>query len=207
MIQGNPWGQLFCPANCDTVIRQHFWFWEPNTEYSVKSTCRLVEEYLTSVGHGCTLLLNLNPDTRGLVPEKDLSAYEELGKAIALLYKHPVSKFFSPKLRVGVEKIWRFTAFKSLNGSVVLMEDVEKSGQLVMEYELKLETEDGWISTADAGSTIGHKRIHPFPKALANKNVSAISLKIVRLVTMKKSLSLREISVYNWNEAAKQNLI
>lgn len=207
MIQGNPWGELFCPANCDTVIRQHFWFWEPDTEYSVKSTQRLVQEYLTSVGHGCTLLLNLNPDTRGLVPAKDLSAYEELGKAIALLYKHPVKKFFSPELQVEKEKIWKFKAFKSRNGSVVLMEDVEKSGQLVMEYELKFETEDGWISTAETGSTIGHKRIHPFPRTLANKNVSAISLKIKRLVTRQKSISLREISVYNWNEAAKQNLI
>ena len=189
------------------MIRQHFWFWQPDTEYSVKSTHRLVQEYLTSVGHGCTLLLNLNPDTRGLVPEKDLSTYEELGKAIALLYKHPVKKFFSPKLQVDKEKRWRFRTFKSRNGSVVLMEDVEESGQLVMEYELKFKTEDGWISTPQAGSTIGHKRIHPFPRTLANKNVSGISLKITRLVTRQESISLRKISVYNWNEAAKQNLI
>lgn len=207
MIQGNPWGQLFCPANCDTVIRQHYWFWQPNTECSVKSICRLVREYLTSVGHGCTLLLNLNPDTRGLVPEKDLSAYEELGKAIALLYKYPVSKYFSPEMQVGKEKIWRFRELKSLNGSVVLMEDIEKSGQLVMEYELKLESEDGWIETPEAGSTIGHKRIHPFPTALLNKKVSAISLNITRLVTKQKSITLREVSVYDWNEAARQNLI
>ena len=175
----------------------------------MKSVRRLVREYLTSVGHGCTLLLNLNPDTRGLVPEKDRKAYEELGKAIALLYKDPVTKSFRPRLRVGKKKIWKFTAFKSLNGSVVLMEDVEKAGQLVMKYELKLKTKDGWISTPEAGSTIGHKRIHPFPKELANKTVSAISLKIKKLVTKERSIRLREVSVYNWNEAAKpeRNLI
>ena len=207
MIQGDPRGQLFCPANCDTVIRQHYWFWQPNTECSVKSTRRLVREYLTSVGHGCTLLLNLNPDTRGLVPEIDLVAYEALGKAIALLYQYPVAKYYSPEMQVGEEKIWKFREMKSLNGSVVLMEDIEYSGQIVMEYELRLETEDGWIKTPEPGNTIGHKRIHPFPIALANKKVTAISLNITRLVTKQKSITLREVSVYDWNEAVKQNLI
>lgn len=207
MIQGNPRGQLFCPANCDTVIREHYWFWQRNTEHSVKSTPRLVREYLTSVGHGCTMLLNLNPDTRGLVPEADLSAYRELGNAIALLYQYPVGRYCSPEMQIGEEKIWKFRELKSLNGSVVLMEDIEKSGQTVMEYELKLETEDGWIKTLEPGSTIGHKRIHPFPIALANKKVTAISLNITRLVTKQKSITLREVSVYDWNEAARQNLI
>ena len=207
MIQGNPRGQLFCPANCDTVIREHYWFWQRNTEHSVKSTSRLVREYLTSVGHGCTMLLNLNPDTRGLVPETDLCAYRELGNAIALLYQYPVGRYCSPEMQIGEEKIWKFRELKSLNGSVVLMEDIEKSGQTVMEYELKLETEDGWIKTPERGSTIGHKRIHPFPIALANKKVTAISLNITRLVTKQKSITLREVSVYDWNEAARQNLI
>lgn len=207
VIQGNPRGRLFCPANCDTVIREHYWFWQRNTEHSVKSTSRLVREYLTSVGHGCTMLLNLNPDTRGLVPETDLCAYRELGNAIALLYQYPVGRYCSPEMQIGEEKIWKFRELKSLNGSVVLMEDIEKSGQTVMEYELKLETEDGWIKTPEPGSTIGHKRIHPFPIALANKKVTAISLNITRLVTKQKSITLREVSVYDWNEAARQNLI
>jgi len=142
-----------------------------------------------------------------LVPEIDLLAYEKLGKAIALLYQYPVSKYCSPEMHVGEEKIWKFRKLKSLNGSVVLMEDIEKSGQIVMEYELKLETEDGWIKTTEPGSTIGHKRIHPFPKALANKRVTAMSLKITRLVTKQKSITLREVAVYDWNEAARQNLI
>lgn len=209
IIQGSPYGQLFCPANCDTVIREHFWFWQPDTEYSVKSVRRLLSEYLTSVGHGCTLILNLNPDTRGLVPEEDRKAYEKLGKAIALLYKDPVKKSFKPRLKIGKKKIWKFTAFRSLNGSVILMEDIERYGQLVMKYELKLKTKDGWISTPELGSTIGHKRIHPFPKDLANKTVSAVSLRINKLVTKRRSIVLREVSVYNWNEAAKpgKNLI
>ena len=173
----------------------------------MKSTRRLVREYLTSVGHGCTMLLNLNPDTHGLVPETDLAAYKELGNAITLLYQYPVSKYCSPELQVGEEKILKFRELKSLNGSVVLMEDIEKSGQQVMEYELKLETEDGWIKTPEPGSTIGHKRIHPFPVVLANKRVTAISLNITRLVTKQNSITLREVSVYDWSEAARQNLI
>ena len=207
MIQGNPSGELFCPANCDTVIREHFWVWEPDTEYSVKSVCRLVQEYLTSVGHGCTLLLNINPDTRGKVPEQDLSTYEELGRAIELLYKEPVAKYFSQKLHVDKEKKWEFKTFVSLNGSIVIMEDIAKFGQLVRSYELKVKTGDCWISIDEEGSTIGHKRIHPFPRALAEKKISGISLKIRKLVTEQRDITLREVSVYKWDEAAKQNLI
>ena len=207
MIQGNPWGELFCPANCDTVIREHFWFWEPGTEHTVKSVRRLVREYLTSVGHGCTLLLNINPDTCGQVPEKDLSTYAQLGKAIELLYKDPVTRNFRQTMHVGKERKWTFTAFKGLRGAVVLMEDVASSGQLVMEYELKIKTEAGWISLPEAGTTIGHKRIHPFPESLAMTEVSGISLTIRKLVTKQNSITLREVSVYNWNEAAEQNLI
>ncbi|XP_068755375.1 uncharacterized protein [Montipora capricornis] len=207
VIQGNPWGELFCPANCDTVIREHFWFWEPDTEYAVKSVQRLLQEYLTSVGHGCTLLLNINPDTRGKVPEIDLTAYEELGDAIKLLYKDPVTKHFKQEMSVGKEKKWNFKPFRGLNGSVILMEDVANVGQLVMEYELKIKTKTRWVSLPEAGNTIGHKRIHPFPKHLEMKKISAISLKINKLVTKQDSVTLREVSVYNWDDAAKRKLI
>ena len=207
IIQGNPHGELFCPANCDTVIREHFWFWEPDTEYAVKSVRRLVQEYLTSVGHGCTLLLNINPDTRGKVPERDLATYRKLGRAIETLYKDQVSKHSKQKMLVGKEKTWHFKPFKALNGSVVLMEDVAEFGQLIMEYKLRIKTETKWVSLPYSGSTIGHKRIHPFPRGLDMKTISAISLKIIKLVTDQDSITLREVSVYNWNEAAKQNLI
>ena len=166
-----------------------------------------MREYLTSVGHGCTLLLNINPDTSGKVPEEDLSRYTELGKAIKLLYKDPVTKHFNQRIRIGKEKKWKFQSFKCLNGSIVLMEDIAESGQLVMSYILKVKTEGGWISMKEEGSTIGHKRIHPFPKALARKKISGISLKIMKLVTKQLTTTLREVSVYNWNEAAEKNLI
>ena len=207
MIQGNPWGELFCPANCDTVIRQHLWFWEPGTEHKVKSVRRLVQEYLTSVGHGCTLLLNINPDTSGKVPAIDLSTYSKLGKAIELLYRDLINKLKRPIMQVGEEKRWTFTPFRALNGSVVLMEDVANFGQLVMDYELKIKTDAGWNALPEAGNTIGHKRIHPFPKALAMKEISGISLTIRELVTNQESITLREVSVYNWNEAAERKLI
>lgn len=159
------------------------------------------------MGHGCTLLLNINPDTRGKVPESDLATYRKLGRAIETLYKDQVSKHSKQKMLVGKEKTWHFRPFKALNGSVVLMEDIAEFGQLVMEYKLRIKTETKWVSLPYSGSTIGHKRIHPFPTGLDMKTISAISLKIIRLVTDQDSITLREVSVYNWNEAAKQNLI
>ena len=190
------------------MIRKHYWFWQPYTAHKVKDVRTLVREYLTSVGHGCTLLLNINPDTRGLVPEKDMTAYKQLGKAIKMLYSDPVMTHRRPKLYVGKCKVWKFEALRSLNGSVVLMEDIEKSGQLVMEYQLKFKTSRGWVrSSEELETTIGHKRIHPFPKTLARRKVHGISLKITKLLTKQKSVILRQVSVYDWNEAAKKLLV
>lgn len=47
---GDPYGATFQPPSCDAVLREHYWFWEPNTESSIKSTRKLVDNYLTSVG-------------------------------------------------------------------------------------------------------------------------------------------------------------
>lgn len=51
-----------------------------------------------------------------------------------------------------------------------------------MEYELKLEIEDGWIKIFEFGNIIGYKRIYFFLIVLVNKKVIVISLNIIRFV-------------------------
>ena len=48
------YGTTFQPPSCDAVLREHYWFWEPNTEAAIKSTKVLVQNYLTSVGRAST---------------------------------------------------------------------------------------------------------------------------------------------------------
>ena len=208
VIVGDPLGQEFRPPFCDTVIREHDWFWKPNTTSKVKNVRTLVSEYLTSVGRGCHLILNLNPDPYGLVEEEDMEAYKGFGEAIGLLYKDLVIKDKNPTIKVGVEKVWNLPErLRPDNGSVIIMEDVVKFGQLVAMYQLRFKTAHAWIDYPEQGSTIGHKMIHPFPKEFGGKTITAISLKIKRLVIGDTSIRLREVSVYDWSKAAGRGYV
>lgn len=201
-------GNEFRPPFCDTVIREHDWFWKPNTTRKVKTTRTLVSEYLTSVGRGCHIILNLNPNPDGLIEEEDMEAYKGFGEAVKLLYKDLAFKIKTPKLKVGVVKVFSLPKLLSSdNGSVVIMEDVAKFGQLVSEYRLRFKTLHGWIDYPEQGSTIGHKRIHPFPKVFSGKAISAVSLKITKLVTGSYSIRLRDVSVYDWTVASSKGYL
>ncbi|EDO44021.1 predicted protein, partial [Nematostella vectensis] len=200
---GTPTGKQFCPSSCDTVVREHYWFWWNNTENTVKTPQRLLQQYLTSVGRGCTLILDMNPDPRGLIPDPDLKAYQGFGEGVKLLYKHPVFIEKGPKLSILVAKTWEIS-IKAANGSVVLMEDIVAYGQRVEEYRLYFITADGPIG--ELGSTIGHKRIHPFPAEVAGKEVHGIELVLTKLV-IGGSLQLRQVAVYDWSEAVKRGYL
>lgn len=69
--QGNYFGKNWIPAECDVSIRPG-WFWHQKEE--VKSAEKLFDIYLKSVGRGANLLLNVPPDNRGLIDEKDSAA-------------------------------------------------------------------------------------------------------------------------------------
>src|SRR5690242_12572697 len=92
---GSPDGNKWIPAEVDVSIRPG-WFYHEKEDDKVKTPERLFDIYLTSVGRGSTLLLNIPPDRRGLFHENDVKALagfkallkNEFGKNLAL--KAPV---------------------------------------------------------------------------------------------------------------------
>jgi alpha-L-fucosidase len=68
---GDRGGESWIPAEVDVSIRPG-WFYHPAEDSAVKSSEELFTIYLNSVGRGANLILNLTPDRRGLVPEKDV---------------------------------------------------------------------------------------------------------------------------------------
>lgn len=204
---GDPLGEQFCPPFCDTVIREHYWFWKPNTTNRVKKVSTLVGEYLTSVGRGCHLILNLNPDPNGLVEDEDIKAYSAFGEAIKLLYEDQVITVQDPVLTLGKEMVISSEKpFSVVNGSLVIMEDVAQFGQLVAEYQVRFKSSQGWIEKPLKGSTIGQKAIIPFPEVSGDVIFTA-GITITKLVTTDSSIMLREVSVYDWSKAAKNGYV
>ncbi len=67
------------PAEVNTPILNG-WFWSP--EKRAKSPAELVDYFYRSVGRNGVMLLNLSPDTRGLIPDDQLSSLKKMSQVI-----------------------------------------------------------------------------------------------------------------------------
>src|SRR5687768_14730863 len=72
---GSPDGNKWVPAEVDVSIRPG-WFYHAKEDSLVKSPQKLFDIYLTSVGRGSTLLLNVPPDRRGVFHENDVKSLQ-----------------------------------------------------------------------------------------------------------------------------------
>ena len=64
----------------DTPINHRGWFWHPGQGGHVKSPEHLMDVYLSSVGRGANLILNLAPNRDGQLDAADVASLEAFGK-------------------------------------------------------------------------------------------------------------------------------
>jgi alpha-L-fucosidase len=79
--QGNVNGAHWIPAECDVSIRPG-WFYHAEEDEKVKTPDQLMDIYLHSVGRGANLILNVPPDRRGLIHERDSASLVEFGRKL-----------------------------------------------------------------------------------------------------------------------------
>lgn len=155
-------GEVWLPGECDTCIRDHHWFWLPETEHTLKSVDKLMSIYYSSVGHGCNLLLNSNPNKDGLIPEADMQRYVEFGAEIKRRFSRPLAevgyyhKGSSQTLTVELN----FDEPVKID-TFVTMEDI-RNGQRIKEYVIEAYLDGGYKEVV-RGSSIGHKKIDEIP--------------------------------------------
>ncbi len=192
--QGNVYGKLWIPGEADVSIRPG-WFYRSTEDDKVKMPETLFDIYLKSVGRGANLLLNVPPDGRGLIHEKDsisLMGFAALRerlknnlavKATAYLSNNG-SELGAPAINDASPKTT--TKLPSQNQSIVLkwkepteinaitlMEDLQL-GQACQSFEIELMDEQGKVLQTIKGTTIGRKRILTFPAT----KVTSVRLKI-----------------------------
>jgi alpha-L-fucosidase len=73
------------PAEVDVSIRPG-WFYHKKEDDKVRPVANLLDIYEKSVGGNAVLLLNIPPDTRGRINEKDVAVLKELGDRIRGIY-------------------------------------------------------------------------------------------------------------------------
>lgn len=81
--QGDPKGSHWVPPECDVSIRKG-WFWHKSE--SPKSVKQLLKIYYKSVGKNCVLLINVPPNSTGLIPQEDAHTLKQFKAAIDTIF-------------------------------------------------------------------------------------------------------------------------
>lgn len=203
LTAGNRHGRLWIPAECDVSIRPG-WFWHKEENDKVKTPDELFQLYLKSVGRGANLLLNVPPDTNGLLHAADSAALVDFHrlkkKAFAVNIAKRGKAYLvratqnrpAPAINNGSEEDYdKFDDAHSLvielqkpaAVNCIVLKEFIKEGQFCGNFTVHLVNKKEKTVTAIQGTTIGHKRILSFPKtmvttiSITGKNGNAVGLR------------------------------
>ncbi|WP_276484282.1 alpha-L-fucosidase [Paraflavitalea pollutisoli] len=181
---GSPDGKQWVPAEVDVSIRPG-WFYHAAEDSKVKTPQQLFDIYLTSVGRGSTLLLNIPPDRRGLFHEIDVQSLKDFSALLkktfannlaakatvtADSYRGKQAAFAPRQLTDGNKETYWATdddqttgQFEvSLKGSptvqYIVLQEYIKLGQRVQHFTVEALVNGSWNKITE-GTTIGYKRI------------------------------------------------
>lgn len=177
-------GTHWIPAEIDVSIRPG-WFYHDKEDSLVKSPERLFEIYLTSVGRGSTLLLNVPPDKRGLIHDNDIAALKGWKTLLdnefktnlaanvpttASSFRGEAEQYNGAKATDGDKETYWATDDAVTTGNLemnlgevkpvkyVTIQEYIKLGQRVKSFTIEVWKDNAWAKVAE-GTTVGYKRI------------------------------------------------
>ncbi len=167
-LLANAKGVQWWPSEVDVSIRPG-WFYHDEENNNVKSLEQLVDIYFNSVGKNAVLLLNVPPDTRGLIAKPDSINLHQLGNFLAKMYaKNYIADkrtYWNGNVATG-EKIYTLSSNDFIN-VIEIKEDITK-GQRIEEFSVFAFNDNKWEVIAQ-GTTIGYKRLLRFPAVKTEK--------------------------------------
>jgi Alpha-L-fucosidase len=199
---------VWYPAEIDVSIRPG-WFYHTTEDRDVKSPEKLMDIYYSSVGRNGVLLLNIPPDTRGLISDSDIKSLQGFKKqkdntfAVNLLAGAVVKGSNAKKSSVLFDgkdnTVWAtkpgdstvvidLKLSKSKKFDLLLLQENLRIGQRVENFVLEYKAGDEWKEAAK-GTTIGYKRLLRFDPVTA----SEIRL---RIVSSRLNPAIAEIGLY-----------
>ena len=167
------WEYLYWyPAQVDTSIRPG-WFYHTWEDDKVKPLHELAAIYRQSVGNNAQLLLNIPPDTRGRLSDKDAARLEEFGRYLRAAYGRNLAEGRPLEVRRdGDAYVVSLTLDEPVAfNQAVLMEDITQ-GQHVGAFTLRAYCGDELTASAD-GATVGYKKSFPCPRPLPTGWISS----------------------------------
>jgi len=181
---GSEDGKQWVPAEVDVSIRPG-WFYHASEDTLVKTPQELFDIYLTSVGRGSNLLLNVPPDRRGLFHENDVKALKEWkalideafadnlalnAKATADSIRGKSHEFSASNVTDANPETYWATDDDVITGSIeidlgaekevkyILVQEYIKLGQRIKSFSIEVKQGASWKQVEES-KTIGYKRI------------------------------------------------
>jgi len=149
------------------------WFYHAAEDLQVKSLAHLLDIYHRSVGRNSLLLLNVPPDSRGLLHEQDVARLRELRAAIDATYATDLTRVLSGEGDSGWNAPEEQAMLELELGAdrtfdrLLLQEDIEQ-GQRVEGFVLEAWHDGGWKPVV-RGGCIGYKRLERFGRVTASR--------------------------------------
>lgn len=212
---GNMFGENWIPAECDVSIRPG-WFYHKKEDEKVKTPEALFKLYLKSVGRGSTLLLNVPPDTRGLINAHDSAALMGFRKLREKSFSHNLlakptvvirnssTGRYTVRLTDGKQTTYEVLGIASGSSiaiqlkvataiNMIVLREPIQLGQRIATFRVLLQDATGATIKEIAGTTVGRKRILSFPSVMVTTiQIIADSAKATPL--------LSEVAAYHIDE-------
>lgn len=153
------------PAEANLHPRKH-WFWTPDSDDTLRDIPFLMNAYFETIGRGANLLINMTPDTSGLIPEAEVERLSEFGMKLNQTFASPLGSTAPEKSKPDNELFLNLPRKQQVN-LLVLEEDIEK-GQHIMQYKVDAFVRDQWTTIAE-GQTIGRRRIQSVDPTETNR--------------------------------------
>lgn len=186
---GDPLGHDWVPAECDVSIRPG-WFW--HSSEVPKSARTLLELYYKSVGRNCLLLLNVPPNSSGLISAEDIQVLKEFSELRRSIFSQNLAmnalirasctrgsannSWFNPYnvVEEGFHSYWAPEENQSnwvlyldlqelVSFNILKVEEPIHMGQRVIEFHLEILNKDGEWNEVTNGTTVGYRRLLQFP--------------------------------------------
>ncbi|OFY64638.1 MAG: glycoside hydrolase family 29 [Bacteroidetes bacterium RBG_13_43_22] len=190
--EGHEDGQYWVPAEVDVSIRPG-WFWHQSQDSLVRSPGNLLELYYSSVGRNSNLLLNVPPDRRGLLNEKDVESLMAFRELREKEFEHDLAKGMTASASDSRGKDYKPSNVVDGNPDTywatkddvteseliidlgteaevnrIILQEYIKLGQRIQGFKVEAMADGEWSQLLE-GTTIGYKVIRKFPVTLTRK--------------------------------------
>jgi alpha-L-fucosidase len=206
-----------------TILANGAWFWAPQKH--PRSLSELADIYYRSIGRNGNLILNLSPDSRGLIPDDQLEALSKMSQIIKDTFATDLAaggkfaadtsnKAHKPSLALdGNLDTWWEAAPGQTNGTltltlpkpvtfdvVSLQEAVDHRGQRIESFAIDAWNGTDWAAaekiSSDELTTVGHRRLIRLKSPVTTSQVR------IRITGSRLEPTLAEIGLFKQSVAA-----